>query len=201
MKYKFSLLLGLSIVVATAQGQNFEGRLSYENYSVIDSDTVESSSMSYWIKDHLYKHKGVYKKNPLLDLGTLYANAAEMTRSNLLNAKVERIKMSPNPILPDLLLESTEQSSPVLGYSCKVYHLTDGNGKLLSKLWVTEEISNDSFDEFVELFEYNNTLFPITGIKGWILKREDYRREGKIFVSEAKEVKSSELQLAEMLIY
>ncbi len=201
MKYKFSLLLGLSIVVATAQGQNFEGRLSYENYSVIDSDTVESSSMNYWIKDHLYKHKGVYKKNPLLDLGTLYANAAEMTRSNLLNAKVERIKMSPNPILPDLLLESTEQSSPVLGYSCKVYHLTDGNGKLLSKLWVTEEISNDSFDEFVELFEYNNTLFPITGIKGWILKREDYRREGKIFVSEAKEVKSSELQLAEMLIY
>ncbi|WP_462248231.1 hypothetical protein [Ekhidna sp.] len=201
MKYKFSLLLGLSLAAAMVQGQSFEGRLSYENYSVIDSDTIESSSMSYWIKDHLYKHKGVYKKNPLVDLGTLYANAADMTRSNLLNAKVERIKMSPNPILPDLLLESTKESGSVSGYNCKVYRLTDGKGKLLSKLWITDEISNDSFDEFVELFEYNNTLFPITGIKGWILKREDYRREGKIFVSEAKEVKSFELQLAEMLFY
>lgn len=202
MKSNFLILILFISASFKSYSQNFEGRMSYSNYNVTEDDTVVSSIMNYWIKDHLYKHTGSVEKMPLYDLGTLYANADKMSRTNIANSTVERIKMSLNPIVPDLSIKPTDQTETILGFDCAVWELKNAKtNKLISRLWITDEIVNANFDQFVELFEHNNTLFPLQGIKGWILKREDYRREGKIFVSEAKEVKSMELNIAEMTVY
>lgn len=204
MKSKFLIPTLVLFILASFNtfSQNFEGRMSYSNYNVIEDDTVVSSIMNYWLKDHLYKHSGSVEKMPLFDLGTLYANADKMSRTNIANSKVERIKMSLNPSVPDLSIKLTNQTEEILGFNCAVWEMKNAkNDILVSRLWITSEIVNANFDQFVELFEHNNTLFPLQGIKGWILKREDYRREGKIFISEAKEVKPMELNIAEMTVY
>lgn len=204
MKSSFLLTTTLLIVfLCEGYSQNFEGRFSYENYNIVESDTIESSSMNYWVKDHLYKHTGYVPKMPFYDLGTLYADADNMSRTNVDNSgKVERIPMSLEANVPSLKVEETDEVEEILGFKCKVWDLVNAKtDDLVSKLWITKEIQNSNFDQFVEIFNYGNTLFPCKGIQGWILKREDYRREGKIFVSEAKEVQPVKLNISEMVVY
>ncbi|MEO9481830.1 MAG: hypothetical protein ABJG47_00200 [Ekhidna sp.] len=184
--------------------QNFEGSLSYRSYSVLESgDTIASSTMNYWIKEHLFKYAGYVVKAPLLDLGTLYADANKMIRTNINHSgKVDKIPISQEPNLLTLEIKAIDEYEDILDYKCQLWKLIDiRTDSTISTIWVTKEIRNSNYDQFVKLFNYQSTLFPCTGINGWILKREDYRREGEIFVSEATEVKEVELNIAEMVAY
>ncbi len=198
------VLLCLSLPLFKIYSQHFEGRFSYTNYRVFDNgDTVESSTMNYWIKDHLYKHSGYVIKAPLVDLGTLYADAHKMTRTNINNSgKVERIGMPLDQNETEFVIEPTDSFEDILGYRCQGWEMSDNKtNQIVSTLWVSKDISSASFDQFVELFNYQSTLFPCKGIDGWILKREDYRRPGEIFVTEAIEVKMMKIDISEMVVY
>ena len=204
MKSKNDLLLTLLLTFLpfVAICQNFEGILYYENYNVQDSDTTASSTSRIWIKNHLYKHRISYSKNPLLDLGTLYADASKMSRISHVNGKIERIPPSIDAVAPNLELARTNKSELILGHECQVWDLINTKtSKVESKLWVSDGLINPHFDQFVEIFNYSSTHFPIKGISGWILKREDYRRVGKTFVTELKQLEKQDLSVAEMVIY
>ncbi len=196
-----TVILGF-ILPWIASSQNFEGKLDYQNYNVEGSDTTESSILRIWIKDHLYKQTITISKNPLLDLGTLYADAHKMSRTNYAKGKVERLQPSLDFNTPNLELIPTSESNTILSFDCMVWELKNPkNGNVVSKLWITKEVKNTNFDQFVELFNYLNTLFPVKNINGWILKREDYRRKNKIFVTELKQLEKRDLSAADMVIY
>ncbi|WP_425392337.1 hypothetical protein [Ekhidna sp.] len=196
-----AILISLSFLKTSAQ--NFEGRLTYESYSVIEKDTIPSSSSTYWFKDHLEKHTMSVAKAPTINLGTLYSNADNMTRKNMdASGNLEVITPTIDLNMPLLQVEALNEYDTILNFRCQKWKLLDvSNQKLISVLWITDKISNSYYDQFVRLFNYQNTLFPCEGLKGWILKREDYRREGQIFVTEIKDLKKMELSIAEMVIY
>ena len=205
MKSKITFLLTLSILLLSRSvvSQNFEGRLVYEAYKISQGDTIVFSRLTYWIKDHLYKHQVSLSSMPLTDLGTLYANADKMTRNNISESgTVEVIKMSLDADIPNIRIEATDKNEIVLGYNCKIWKLIDNkSNKTLSKLWVSEELRNDYFNEFARLFNYKNTSFPCEGLNGWILKHEAYRKDGEVLVSEVKEIEKTKLSVADMMIY
>lgn len=206
MKYKNFLFLTLTILATPfcVNSQDFEGRFSYINYSVLENgDTIESSSMNYWIKEHYFKYSGYVVKAPLVDLGTLYADADKMTRTNINSSgQIDRVPISTEPNTLILEIEATNTFEKVLGFNCQIWSLIDIKSRnIVSTVWVTEEILNSNYDQFVELFNYQSTLFPCKGIKGWILKREDFRRADKVFVTEVKEIKAVKLKTSEMIVY
>ena len=180
-------------------GQNFEGRLEYINYTVIEEDTVLSTKMIYWVKDHFYKHKG-YLSGSFIDLGTLYADAKKMARANVdRKGTVERISSQVSSERQKMQLKLMDEEAHIMGRSCTIAHLIDkGSQEILSKIWISMEMQSLFMDQFAVLFEYKNTLFPTKGLDGWILKREDYRRNGEVFVTEIKHIEKTDIALQEI---
>ncbi|WP_436517230.1 hypothetical protein [Ekhidna sp. To15] len=206
MKCKFLLLLifiSPFVFSTKAISQSFEGRLAYINYQVIEGDTITSSYLNYWVKEDLYKHAGYVPKMPFVDLGTLYADADKMIKTNVNNAgEVDRTPINLDWEAPSLKVEAMNKVDSILGFQCQLWKLIDlESEKVISTLWITEDINSEYFDQLVELFEYKNTLFPCIGINGWILRRVDYRREGKTFVTEIEEVERMKLNISEMVVY
>lgn len=206
MRFSFFLsLFFISLFIFSQEGnsRNFEGRLTYISYQIISGDSIESSTMNYWLKDHLYKHSGYVPKIPFIDLGTLYADADQMTKTNVKSSgQMVRIPMNPKWKAPKLIAQPSNELDTVLGFKCGIWTLKNPETEAVrAKLWITQDIESSNFDAFVELFEYKNTLFPCTGIDGWIVKRENFVEEGETFVTELVEVEAMELNAAEMVAY
>ena len=89
------------------------------------------------------------------------ADADNMSRTNVDNSgKVERIPISLEFNIPSLKVEETDKVEEILGFRCKVWSLINAKtNSEISKLWITTEIKNSNFDQFVELFNFANTLF------------------------------------------